>query len=83
MQVEDHVLTAPCATEVLFPASGGNIHAFTAVTACAVLDVLAPPYDADRGRSCTYYRMVSACEGGEERGGRGEGGGGGGEQTVS
>eukprot|EP00897_Mesotaenium_endlicherianum_P002301 jgi/Mesen1/2099/ME000151S01359 len=56
--VEDGVLTAPCATEVLYPSSGGNIHAFTAVMPCAVLDVLAPPYDLVKGRTCTYYREV-------------------------
>ncbi|GKV08681.1 hypothetical protein SLEP1_g20282 [Rubroshorea leprosula] len=48
--------TAPCKTSILFPADGGNMHCFTAVTACAVLDVLGPPYDDLRGRPCTYYR---------------------------
>ncbi|KAK8687659.1 hypothetical protein V6N13_086461 [Hibiscus sabdariffa] len=53
--VTDKVLTAPCGTSVLYPKSGGNLHCFTAVTTCAVLDVLAPPYREDLGRKCTYY----------------------------
>lgn len=55
--VEDQVITAPCETEVLHPFTN-NIHAFTAVTSCAVLDVLAPPYDASKGRHCTYFHEV-------------------------
>ncbi|XP_065860656.1 plant cysteine oxidase 3 [Euphorbia lathyris] len=51
----DKVLTAPCGTSVLYPKSGGNIHCFTAVTPCAVLDVLTPSYREDAGRKCTYY----------------------------
>lgn len=35
--------------------TGGNIHAFTAISACAILDVLTPPYG---NRNCTYYREV-------------------------
>lgn len=31
------------------------MHRFTAVTACAVLDVLGPPYSDPEGRHCTYY----------------------------
>ncbi|CAN0857681.1 Plant cysteine oxidase 2 [Linum grandiflorum] len=48
-------LTAPCETSILYPAEGGNMHCFTAVTACAVLDVLGPPYNDDEGRHCQYY----------------------------
>lgn len=51
----DKVLTAPCSTSVLYPKSGGNLHCFTAVTPCAVLDILAPPYVEGAGRKCTYY----------------------------
>ncbi|KAF9604208.1 hypothetical protein IFM89_004914 [Coptis chinensis] len=51
----DSVLTAPCSTSILYPADGGNMHCFTAVTSCAVLDVLGPPYSDPEGRHCTYY----------------------------
>ncbi|VAH38439.1 unnamed protein product [Triticum turgidum subsp. durum] len=51
----DDVLTAPCPTTVLYPQSGGNLHSFTSVASCAVLDVLAPPYAEDAGRICTYF----------------------------
>ncbi|GAB2299239.1 hypothetical protein Dimus_033309 [Dionaea muscipula] len=47
--------TAPCNTSILYPSAGGNMHCFTAVTACAVLDVLGPPYSDPDGRHCTYY----------------------------
>lgn len=74
--VEDTVLSAPCATQSLHPTSSGNIHAFAAVTPCAVLDVLTPPYDAQKGRSCTYFREVPAPPGAPEGivDGEGEGG---------
>ncbi|XP_022134830.1 plant cysteine oxidase 3 [Momordica charantia] len=51
----DKVLTASSATSVLYPKTGGNLHSFTAVSPCAVLDILSPPYDEDKGRRCTYY----------------------------
>ncbi|XP_009799056.1 plant cysteine oxidase 2 isoform X1 [Nicotiana sylvestris] len=47
--------TAPCKTSILYPADGGNMHCFTARTACAVLDVLGPPYCDPEGRHCQYY----------------------------
>ncbi|ESQ47037.1 hypothetical protein EUTSA_v10027872mg [Eutrema salsugineum] len=51
----DSEFTAPCDTSILYPADGGNMHCFTAKTACAVLDVLGPPYSDPAGRHCTYY----------------------------
>ncbi|XP_010925055.2 plant cysteine oxidase 2 [Elaeis guineensis] len=52
----DDVFKAPCETSILYPAAGGNMHRFTAVTSCAVLDVLGPPYSKAEGRDCTYYK---------------------------
>ncbi|CAN4082570.1 unnamed protein product [Withania somnifera] len=46
---------SPCQTSILYPADGGNMHCFTARTACAVLDVLGPPYCDPEGRHCQYY----------------------------
>ncbi|XP_010934139.1 plant cysteine oxidase 2 [Elaeis guineensis] len=51
----DDVFKVPCNTSILYPAAGGNMHRFTAVTPCAVLDVLGPPYSTYEGRDCTYY----------------------------
>ncbi|KAI3462951.1 hypothetical protein Pfo_019614 [Paulownia fortunei] len=51
----DSEFTAPCRTSILYPADGGNMHCFTATTACAVLDVLGPPYCDPDGRHCQYY----------------------------
>ncbi|XP_077247743.1 plant cysteine oxidase 2-like [Tasmannia lanceolata] len=55
----DTVFTAPCKTSILYPAAGGNIHAFTAVTPCVILDVLGPPYSKEDDRDCTYYRDLA------------------------
>ena len=55
----DTVLTAPCETSVLYPTTGGNIHAFTAETSCAVLDILTPPYKDDPA----YYRLYPYSSG--------------------
>lgn len=54
----DEVRHAPCKASVLFPRSGGNMHAFTAVTPCAILDVLTPPYSEELGRPSTYFNDV-------------------------
>lgn len=48
--------TAPCDTSILYPADGGNMHCLSALTPCAVLDVLGPPYSNTEGRDCTFYR---------------------------
>ncbi|RAL50887.1 hypothetical protein DM860_005243 [Cuscuta australis] len=50
--------TPQCNTSVLYPTSGGNIHEFRAITPCAVLDVLGPPYSKDDGRDCSYYKDI-------------------------
>ncbi|XP_020114643.1 plant cysteine oxidase 1-like [Ananas comosus] len=55
---ENQLLQAPCKASVLFPRSGGNIHSFTAVTPCAILDVLAPPYSEELGRPSTYFSDI-------------------------
>eukprot|EP00963_Diacronema_lutheri_P009506 scaffold856_cov326-Pavlova_lutheri.AAC.8 len=53
--VQESVISGPAGTLVLYPKEG-NIHSFTALTPCAVLDVLGPPYAPSNGRDCTYYK---------------------------
>ncbi|CAL9111071.1 hypothetical protein MUK42_00284 [Musa troglodytarum] len=52
---DDCALQASSKTSVLFPKSGGNMHSLAALTPCAILDVLAPPYSEEQGRPSTYY----------------------------
>ena len=40
---------------MLYPTTGGNLHSFTTVASCAILDVLALLYLEKYGRHCTYY----------------------------
>ncbi|XP_054789249.1 plant cysteine oxidase 4-like [Prosopis cineraria] len=54
-KVVDGIMEAAEEPSVLFPRSGGNIHCFTALTPCAILDVLSPPYSQDLGRPSTYF----------------------------
>ncbi|KAI4381604.1 hypothetical protein MLD38_007664 [Melastoma candidum] len=56
------IITAPCKSSVLYPTTGGNIHEFKAVTPCAILDVIGPPYSQQDGRDCSYYRVVPSPE---------------------
>eukprot|EP00933_Yihiella_yeosuensis_P013779 TRINITY_DN1260_c1_g1_i1.p1 TRINITY_DN1260_c1_g1~~TRINITY_DN1260_c1_g1_i1.p1 ORF type:complete len:326 (-),score=36.79 TRINITY_DN1260_c1_g1_i1:282-1223(-) len=37
----------------------GNIHEIEALENCAFFDLLTPPYDSRKNRSCTYYRHVA------------------------
>jgi hypothetical protein len=50
MCVLDGVRTPSDPPGLLLPESGGNLHQFTALTDCAVLDCLSPPYDEKSGK---------------------------------
>ena len=54
--VRDGEISAPCAAMVLRPTGGGNVHALKAITPCAILDILSPPYSSKDGRHCSYFR---------------------------
>ncbi|VAI31565.1 unnamed protein product [Triticum turgidum subsp. durum] len=54
--VRDGEISAPCAAMVLRPTDGGNVHALKAITPCAILDILSPPYSSKDGRHCSYFR---------------------------
>ena len=63
--VMDEVVEPHGEPAVIFPTAGGNIHQFTAITDCAVLDILAPPYSPQGGEcvidSHCYSRLVALC----------------------
>ena len=56
--VHDRAFHSEDGPTTLFPTAGGNIHQFDAITQCAVLDLLSPPYATEDGRDCTYYRPI-------------------------
>lgn len=58
--VLDASLSAACPPAVLFPTAGGNIHEFTALTDCAVLDLMSPPYSTG-GCRCGWWTAVLLC----------------------
>ena len=62
-QVADTILTPEAPTFCLRPRFA-NIHRFTATSACAVVDLLLPPYDERSGRDCHYLRSVTESSGG-------------------
>ncbi|KDD74597.1 DUF1637 hypothetical protein [Helicosporidium sp. ATCC 50920] len=62
-RVWDRSFSGEDAPVLLRPTAGGNIHQFTAMGDCAVLDLLTPPYCPDVGRDCTYFRALGGVEG--------------------
>ena len=62
--VADRETQAPTSPLALFP-HDANIHTFHAVTACALLDVLHPPYAVGGGRDCHYFMEVECGPNGE------------------
>lgn len=62
--VSDRVLRSSDVPVILRPSSGGNIHQFTALTDCAVLDLLSPPYSTEHSRDCTYYMLKKVMDDG-------------------
>jgi hypothetical protein len=61
------IVTNESPPQVLLPESQGNLHEFVARTDCVVLDVIYPPYSADRGRDCTYYTVERGLRDGSGR----------------
>ena len=57
----DEVVEAGSKPAIIFPTAGGNIHQFSAVTDCAVLDILAPPYSPQGGQQTTCAHLSKRC----------------------
>lgn len=62
--VADRETQAPTAPLALFP-HNANVHTFHAITPCALLDVLSPPYAVGGGRDCHYFKEVKCGPNGE------------------
>ena len=56
-KTSDSRLHAPCDVLLASP-TANNLHAFEAIQPAVLLDILAPPYEDEAGRSCTYYRYA-------------------------
>ncbi|OWZ00041.1 hypothetical protein PHMEG_00028853 [Phytophthora megakarya] len=56
----DEVVTAPHTAELL--PDCGNLHELVGGddVGCAFFDIITPPYDANEGRDCTYFRVVDS-----------------------
>ncbi|KAG7400701.1 hypothetical protein PHYBOEH_004748 [Phytophthora boehmeriae] len=65
----DEVVTAPVTVELL--PERHNLHELTggADIGCAFFDIITPPYDANEGRDCTYYRVVGTSDKHEQQSG--------------
>lgn len=57
-KVRDDVVSEETGPFALF-CNRSNIHRFSALTSCAILDVLGPPYDSSEGREIAYYRELA------------------------
>ncbi|PUZ56061.1 hypothetical protein GQ55_5G265300 [Panicum hallii var. hallii] len=61
----DAIFDATSKTVVLYPEDGGNLHCFNAMSPCAVLDVMGPPYCLEEGRDCSYFDSEAVHAGGD------------------
>jgi len=64
-KTKDDVVTEETGPFALF-SKKRNIHKFSAVSSCAILDVLGPPYSPSEGREIAYYQEARRIEAEEE-----------------
>ena len=60
-KVKDDIMSEESDPFALF-SKISNIHRFSAVSSCAILDVLGPPYDSSKGREIAYYRETKLSD---------------------